>query len=76
MTCKFRITLPEKGSITLTSPMDWFECHAKILEVMGIKDAGPVTSETQAAKHADKAANSARRHAANSRGSGMRHDLS
>lgn len=43
MTCKFTVTIPA-GSIDLTSQMDWFACHAAILDVMGIKDAGPVNT--------------------------------
>lgn len=54
MTCQFRITIP-KGGIDLTSPMDWFACHAVILAQMGIKDAGPVLTEAEAVKVADKA---------------------
>ena len=60
MTCKFTITLPS-GSIDLTSPMDWFACHAAILETMGIQDAGPVTGEAQALKVGDKAWQNARK---------------
>ena len=47
MTCKFTITIPA-GRIDLVSPMDWFACHAAILDAMGIEDAGPVESEAQA----------------------------
>lgn len=53
MPCKFRVTIPQ-GSIVLTAPGDWFEVHAKILAVMGIKDDNPVLSESQAATIADE----------------------
>lgn len=57
MTCKFTITIPA-GSIDLVSPMDWWQCHAKLLEVMGIQDASPVAN--RAAAEATSANSSAR----------------
>jgi len=60
MTCKFTITLPA-GSIDLTSPMDWWECHAVILAQMGIKDANPVLTEAQADKIGQEAAEKERK---------------
>lgn len=55
MTCKFRITIPA-GSIDLVSPMGFWECHAAILEVMGIKDQGPVKTQEHARQIAEEAA--------------------
>jgi hypothetical protein len=71
MTCNYTITIPA-GSIDLTSPMDWFACQAAILEVMRIKDQGPVTSEADAltlAADSQKRAIAARR-AGSSRSAG------
>ena len=45
----------------LSAPGDWFKTHAAILEVMGIKDQGPVTSEDQADQIGQKAAEKHRR---------------
>lgn len=67
MTCKFQITIPA-GSINLTSPMDWWEVRAAILQVMGIKDAGPVASQAQAEAIA---ATAVRRHQAAPSGAAM-----
>jgi hypothetical protein len=39
----------------LSAPGDWFAIHTKILEVMGIKDQGPVTSEAHAQMIGDAA---------------------
>ena len=45
----------------LSASGDWFAIHTKILEVMGIEDQGPVTSEAQADQIAQKAAEKHRR---------------
>jgi hypothetical protein len=48
-------------SCDLSAPGDWFATHAAILEVMGIKDAGPVQSEAEADMIGQKAAERARK---------------
>lgn len=45
----------------LSASGDWFAIHTKILEVMGIKDASPIASETQADQIAEKATEKLRR---------------
>ena len=47
----------------LSVPGDWFKTHAAILEVMGIKDAGPVLTEADADKIGKESAERKRRHA-------------
>jgi hypothetical protein len=55
VTCKYTITPKNGQSCQVDQAGDWFEIHAKILLAMGIEDLGPVKSEFEALRIAERA---------------------